>query len=86
MKLLRGSRVTFLDRGRDLMKKSTNSKNERQYCVLEGFGHAGGSARTLSDALFAHLDAILGYVEPEISSSRPLFLFSLSPTVSLQSL
>ena len=28
-KLLRGSRVTFLDGGRYLMKKSTNSKNER---------------------------------------------------------
>ena len=64
MKLLRGSRVTFLDRGRDLMKKSTNSKNERQYSVLEGFWHAGGSARTLSEPLFAHLDAILGYVGP----------------------
>ena len=64
MKLLRGSRITFLDRGRDLMKKSTNSKNERQYSVLEGFWHAGGSGRTLSEPLFAHLDAILGYVGP----------------------
>ena len=51
MKLLRGSRVTFLDRGRDLMKRSTNSKNKRQYSVLEGFWHAGGSGQTLSEPL-----------------------------------
>ena len=66
---LRGSRVAFLDRGRDLMKKSTNSKNERQYSVLEGFGHAGGSARTLLEPLFAHLDAILGYDVPSWQNS-----------------
>ena len=45
-------------------EKTTNSKNERQHSVLEGFWHAGGSARTLPEPLFGHLDAILGYVGP----------------------
>ena len=64
MTLLRGSRVTFWDRGRDLMKKWANSKNERQYSVLEGFWHAGGSGWRLSEPYFAHLHAILGYLGP----------------------
>ena len=69
MKLLRGSRVTFLDRGRDLMKKRQTQKTNDSRAIWKDFGMLEGlvgPSRShcllilmLSWAMLGHLGIIL---------------------------
>ena len=69
MKLLRGSRITFLDRGRDLMKKRQTQKTNDSTAIWKDFGMLEGllgPSRShcllilmLSWAMLGHLGIIL---------------------------
>ena len=69
MKLLRGSRITFLDRGRDLMKKRQTQKTNDSIAIWKDFGMLEGlvgPSRShcllilmLSWAMLGHLGNIL---------------------------